>query len=123
MTALYTDRMGMDWDGDDPDDVVVAGALDMALKNVTSYLAVALHYDDLDPDVIDALDDRCFDELKDLLSKEQLAKAVVALLVQHASPLATRMVTEIRDLPELPAATAKNGTKLRRRRQPRRDTT
>lgn len=109
MTAIFTDRLGLDWDGDDEDDVEVADALELALHNVTSYLAVALHYDDFEPDAIDALDDRCFDELEDLLSKEQLAKAVVALLVPHASPLAVRLVQQFREL-----ATAD---------QPRRDTT
>jgi hypothetical protein len=109
MTAIFTDRLGLDWDGDDPDDAEVAGALDLTLANVTSYLVVALHYDDFEPDAIDALDDRCFDELEDLLSKEQLAKAVVALLIPHASPAAVRLVQQFR---ELAAAD-----------QPRRDTT
>lgn len=98
MTALYTDRLGLDWDGDDPDDVEVAGAIDIALANLTSYLAVALHYDDFDPDAFEALDHRCFDELEDLLSKEQLAKAVIALLVPHASPLASQLARQFDDL-------------------------
>jgi hypothetical protein len=104
MTAIFTDRLGLDWDGDDPQEAKAAEAIDLTLNNVASYIAGRMWFDDLAEEHLDALDDAAYDELLDMVERdpELLAKAVIALLVPRATDIAAAMVQQVRDLDECP---------------------
>lgn len=132
MTAIFTDRLGLDWDGDDDEEVQVAAAVDLTLNNVVSYLVACMYFEDFDRGAMDALDDAAYDQLLDMVERdpEMLAKAVIALLIPHASALADRLVHQFRDLPERPVNNAVNNALAcpdtgceQPDDQPRRDTT
>lgn len=110
MTSIYTDRMGLDWDLEDEDDATVASGLDLALTNVTRYLTAVFHFD-LDEDEVDDLIDACMDELQESLTEKQIVKAVIALLIPHASIAAHQAGQELDAIRQLPETSVKNGRK------------
>jgi hypothetical protein len=95
MTAIYTDRMGLDWYAGDPDEMAVADVLDLTLNTVTSY-GLALGYMVLPQDDVEGWDALAEEQLLDRLTKEQLAKAVLRLIAPHAAAHADQTWREIR---------------------------
>lgn len=96
----YIDRLGIDWDASNDDDMEVAAALDLTLTNLTSYIAAAA-YVDADEHVIEGWDDLCYEQLLSALSPSQLAKAVIALVTPYAAGQADGLVNQFRDLREV----------------------
>jgi hypothetical protein len=95
--APYIDRLGLDWDASDPEDVAVAKVLDTTLTNLTSYMAAAALLD-CDAAVIQGWDDLTYEHLTGSLTADQLARVVLALILPFASGQADGLVHEFRDV-------------------------
>ncbi|HEY0643680.1 MAG TPA: hypothetical protein VGD39_09695 [Nocardioides sp.] len=93
----YVDRLGLDWDASDPEDVALAEVLDTTLTNLTSYMAAAALLD-CDAAVIEGWDDLTYEHLVGSLTAEQLARIVLALILPFASGQADGLVHEFRDV-------------------------
>lgn len=98
MSDHFTDRLGLDWLADDEEDEQISGALELTLDNVVSWLAVKRL--GLGDDAERFWHDRMYDELRDLLPKQHLLRAVLTLVLPYAEGIAEVTVEQFSRLQE-----------------------
>lgn len=96
--GYFTDTLGLDWRIGDEEGEMISAALEHALANVVSWLAA--HETGADAGAKQMWLDRMYEDLRDLLTEQQLVRAVLALVHVYAVGMAEVTVGQFRRLPE-----------------------